>query len=314
MIAKTICISQPAYLSLAKGQLVIRLPEVEKADIPEGMKESLIVKRPIEDLDLLVLDNKQITITQGLLTALVENNTAVITCDNRNMPSGLLFPLVGNCIQEERYEYQIETSQARKDIAWRLVVERKVKNQAKVLELFDCENYRTLEEYCKSLKDGDRTNIEARAASVYWKSLFKDTAYPDFTRSRDGNPPNNLLNYGYAIIRALVAKALISTGLLPTLGIHHKNRYNPFCLADDMMEPYRPYVDSLVYEIVADGSESIYEITTELKRRLLTLPSVSVIIGNRKTSILQATSQTAASLLSFLKNERNDIELPIITE
>ena len=314
MIAKTICISQPAYLSLAKGQLVIRLPEVEKADIPEGMKESLIAKRPIEDLEMLVLDNKQITITQGLLTALVENNTAIITCDNRNMPSGLLYPLVGNCIQEERYEYQIELSQARKDLAWRLVVERKVKNQAKVLELCDCENYRALEEYCKSVKDGDRTNIEARAASVYWKSLFKDTAYPDFTRSRDGNPPNNLLNYGYAIIRALVAKALISTGLLPTLGIHHKNRYNPFCLADDMMEPYRPYVDSLVYEIVADGSESIYEITSELKRRLLTLPSVSVIIGNRKTSILQATSQTAASLLSFLKNERNDIELPIITE
>lgn len=308
MIKKTLYFGNPAYLSLKNAQMVIKLPEVENNDtLPDSFKTKNTITKPIEDIGIVVLDNKQITITSGLLEALLENNSAVITCDSKGMPTGLMLPLYGNTTQNERFRAQIEASLPLKKQLWQQTIQHKIANQATVLK--DIVNVETgcMYTWVKEVRSGDPDNLEGRAAAYYWKNLFGHI--PGFNRERTGVPPNNLLNYGYAILRAVIARALVSSGLLPTLGIHHHNRYNAYCLADDIMEPYRPYVDKLVLEIVNRYGENV-ELTRDIKAELLTIPTIDVTIQGKRSPLMIAATQTTASLHKCFAGEHRRIHYP----
>lgn len=310
MIKKTLCFCNPAYLSLRNAQLVIKIPEIEKVDsLSEDFKKAAEVTRPIEDIGVVVLDHKQITITQGALEALLENNCAVITCDSQHLPVGLFLPLVGNTTQNERFRDQLNASIPLRKQLWQQTIQCKIKNQATVLKEFSSVETRCMEVWANDVRSGDPDNLEARAAVYYWKNLFSHI--PDFVRAREGVAPNNLLNYGYAILRAVVARSLVSSGLLPTLGIHHHNRYNAYCLADDIMEPYRPYVDRLVYEITDHyGNEN--ELSKDIKAELLSIPTLDVVINGKRSPLMVAVSQTTSSLYKCFSGELRKIAYPAL--
>ena len=312
MIKRTLCFTNPAYLSLKDRQMVIRLPEVEKSDMPDALKVGSVRTIPIEDVGVVVLDNKQITLTQGLLEALLENNCSVITCDSRSMPVGLMLPLCGNTLQSERFRDQLDASLPLKKQLWQQTVKAKIDNQMAVLVRCAGAETGCMRRWAADVRSGDPDNLEGRAAAYYWKSLFGGLSWlAGFTRDREGMPPNNLLNYGYAILRAVIARSLVSSGLLPTLGIHHQNRYNAYCLADDMMEPYRPYVDELVYGIVVEyGADIPDDITKDLKMRLLGIPVVEVRIGGKRSPLMVAATQTTASLYKCFTGEMRRIAYP----
>lgn len=308
MIKKTLYFGNPVYLSLRNAQLVIKLPEVVKNEsLPDTFKEQTEVTKPIKDIGVVVLDNKQITITSGVLEALLENNSAVITCDSKSMPVGLMLPLYGNTTQNERFRRQLEASLPLKKQLWQQTIRAKIENQATALRKCIDEEMKCMRIWAADVKSGDSDNLEARAAAFYWKNLFSDIH--GFTREREGIPPNNLLNYGYAILRAVVARALVTSGLLPTLGIHHHNRYNAYCLADDIMEPYRPYVDELVFGIVRSGMR-YGELTKELKIQLLGIPTLEVRIDGKRSPLMVAVSQTTASLYKCFSGELRRIAYP----
>ena len=308
MIKRTLYFGNPAYLSLKNAQLVVKLPEIEKSDLlPEHFKKQSERTIPVEDIGVVVLDNKQITITHGLLESLLENNCAVITCDRKSLPVGLLLPLYGNTTQNERFRDQLEVSVPLKKQLWQQTIQYKIRNQAAVLGGMRQVVVKNMLVWASEVKSGDSNNIEARAAAYYWRNLFIEI--PEFTRDRDGCPPNNLLNYGYAILRAIVARALVTSGLLPTLGIHHHNRYYAYCLADDIMEPYRPYVDELVVKIVDFGIDC-KELTTGLKAQLLGIPVVDVVIDGQRSPLMIAVGQTTASLYKCFTGELRKISYP----
>lgn len=313
MIKKTLYFGNPAYLSLRMGQMVIKLPEVEKnKNLPASFKKDATVTRPVEDIGVVVLDNRQITLTQGLLEALLENNCAVVTCDGRSLPVGLMLPLYGNTTQNERFRYQLDASLPLKKQLWQQTIKRKIENQATVLA--ECTSVETacMRKWAADVRSGDPDNLEGRAAAYYWKHLFSALPHVvNFTRDREGEPPNMLLNYGYAILRAMVARALVSSGMLPTLGIHHHNRYNAYCLADDIMEPYRPYVGRLVFQMVKSLPAALpQELTKEQKAQLLTIPVLDVQVGNRKSPLMVAATQTTASLYRCFAGELRHIVYP----
>ena len=311
MIKKTLCFSNPAYLSLRDAQLVIKLPEVEKAaNLTEDFKKTTEITRSIEDIGVVVLDNKQITITQGALEALLENNCAVITCDSSHLPVGLLLPLVGNTTQNERFREQLDASLPLRKQLWQQTMQQKIRNQAAVLNKCSEAKTKCMQVWANNVRSGDPENLEARAAVYYWKCLFGHI--PGFIRDREGVAPNNLLNYGYAILRAIVARSLVASGLLPTLGIHHHNRYNAYCLADDIMEPYRPYVDQLVYDITEQYGVDI-ELSKDIKAELLSIPTLDVIIGGKRSPLMIAASQTTASLYKCFSGELRKIAYPEMT-
>ena len=312
MIKKTLYFGNPAYLSLRMEQMVIKLSEVEKAiGISSVTKEQSVVTRPIEDIGIVVLDNKQITITQGLLEALLENNCAVITCDSHRMPVGLMLPLCGNTVQSERFQDQISASLPLRKQLWQQTVKAKINNQSRVLTICSQVESRCMKKWSDDVKSGDSDNQEARAAAYYWKKIFTNIkGLEDFTRNRDGIEPNNLLNYGYAILRAIVARALVSSGMLPTFGIHHHNRYNAYCLADDIMEPYRPYVDELVYKIVEKYGADNLQLTKDIKTVLLSIPTIDVVISGKRSPLMVGVTQTTASLYKCFSGEQRVIAYP----
>ena len=312
MIKRTLCFTNPAYLSLKDRQMEIRLPEVEKSDMPDALKVGSVRTIPIEDVGVVVLDNKQITLTQGLLEALLENNCSVITCDSRSMPVGLMLPLCGNTLQSERFRDQLDASLPLKKQLWQQTVKAKIDNQMAVLARCAGAETGCMRRWAADVRSGDPDNLEGRAAAYYWKNLFRGLSWlSGFTRDREGMPSNNLLNYGYAILRAVIARSLVSSGLLPTLGIHHHNRYNAYCLADDMMEPYRPYVDELVYGIVVEyGADIPDDITKDLKMRLLGIPVAEVRIGGKRSPLMVAATQTTASLYKCFTGEMRRIAYP----
>ncbi|OAV72648.1 CRISPR-associated endonuclease Cas1, subtype II/NMENI [Bacteroidales bacterium Barb6] len=308
MIKKTLYFGSGVYLSVRNGLLVIRLPEVERNDtLPKDFKQQSVITKPIEDIGIIVLDNRQITITHGVLEKLLENDVALITCDSRSLPVGLMLPLYGNTTQSERFRDQIDASLPLKKQLWQQTIQYKIKNQAAALNQLRGETVKNMLVWANDVRSGDPDNLEARAAAYYWKNLFPSVS--DFTRDREGVAPNNLLNYGYAILRAVVARGLVVSGMLPTLGIHHHNRYNAYCLADDIMEPYRPFVDELVVGIV-DGGQDYTQITKELKAKLLTIPTLDVVIGGQRSPLMVAVSQTTASLYKCFKGEIRRISYP----
>ena len=308
MIKKTLYFGNPAYLSLKNSQMLIRLPEVERNEtLPDKFKAEAVRTIPIEDIGVVVLDNNQITLTHGLMEKLLSNNCALVTCDNKRMPYGMMLPLSGNTTQTERYRYQIDASLPLKKQLWQQTVEAKIKNQAHVLSVTTGAVVKNMHKWRVDVKSGDPDNYEARAAVYYWANLFSDIE--KFVRSREGEPPNNLLNYGYAVLRAVVARSLVASGLLPTLGIHHRNKYNAYCLADDIMEPYRPFVDKLVIEIMQSSSD-ITEITKEHKSQLLNIPVLDVIINNKRSPLMIAVQQTTASLAQCFMGDIRKIKYP----
>ncbi|MDE5788414.1 MAG: type II CRISPR-associated endonuclease Cas1 [Bacteroidaceae bacterium] len=308
MIKKTLYFGNPMYLSLRNSQLVLRIPDIEKnGNLSDTFKKETERTIPIEDIGVVVLDNRRITITTGAMEAMLENNCAVITCDEKSMPVGLMLPLCGNTLQSERFRHQIDASLPLKKQLWQQTVRQKILNQAAVLVYNTNRQAKNMLVWANNVKSGDSENMEARAAAFYWKNIFPEL--PHFVRNREGEPPNNLLNYGYAILRACVARGLVGSGLLPTLGIHHHNRYNAYCLADDIMEPYRPFVDRLVIELMQQNY-NYSEITREFKARLLTIPSLDVIIDGKRSPLMIAVGQTTASLAKCFNGEARKIAYP----
>ncbi len=300
MIKKTLFFGNPAYLAVKNSQLVIKRTD------PETQQE-VVRTIPIEDIGVVVLEDRQITITNVALDSLLQNNCAVITCDEKHMPAGMLLPLEGNTIQSERFANQIDASLPLKKQLWQQTVQAKIRNQASVLKRLSGVEVGCMLAWANDVKSGDSDNLEGRAAAYYWKNIFP--SLPEFTRDREGEIPNNLLNYGYAIVRAVIARALVASGLLPTLGIHHHNRYNAYCLADDIMEPYRPYVDELVINIM--HSDIDYgELTPELKKQLLGLPVTEVVIGGQRSPLMVGASQTTSSLCKCYSGELRKMAYP----
>lgn len=281
MIKRTLFFGNPAYLSTKNEQLVVNFPE-------ENKDQKTI---PIEDLGYVVLEDPQITITNGLMRKLIQNKTAVVTCDAQHLPCSLLQPLVGHSEQTERMRHQLNASVPLKKQLWQQTVSAKIENQATHLDQCN-KNALKLKRWATEVKSGDAHNHEAIAAAHYFQNLFN---IEGFSRNQKGIPPNNLLNYGYAILRAVAARALVSSGMLPSVGIFHHNKYNAFCLADDVMEPYRPFVDAVVYEIVETGC-NMEELTNILKIELLNLPAMDVWIDGKQSPLMNAMSRTTNSL------------------
>ena len=301
MIKRTLCFSNPAYLSMQNRQLVVRL---EKHGTESERQTTTI---PIEDIGMVLLDNPQITLTHGLMAALLDNNASVITCDSHHMPVGLTLPLEGHTVQSERFQDQLSASQPLRKQLWQQTVQQKILNQAALLRELHGTETGNMTAWAAEVRSGDSTNLEGRAAAYYWTQLLPDI--PGFTRSRDGMYPNNFFNYGYAILRAVIARALVSSGLLPTLGIHHHNRYNAYCLADDIMEPYRPYTDRLVVQTLKQFPQTA-EVTTDIKRLLLTIPTLEVNINGQRSPLMVAASQTTASLARCFAGESRKLSYP----
>ncbi len=303
MIKRTLYFGNPIYLSTQYDQLRIQLPEVvNNSTLNSHFKQSAERTIPIEDIGVVVLDHNQITITHATLQALLNNNVAIITCDSAHMPTGLMLPLSGNTTQSERFRAQIDASTPLRKQLWQQTIQQKIENQANTLKQCRGLEVRNMLKWAGEVKSGDPDNLEARAAVYYWANLFTH-----FKRDRDGLPPNNLLNYGYAILRAIVARALVASGLLPTLGIHHHNRYNAYCLADDIMEPYRPYVDQIVLPLHDSG---VTQLDTSTKAQLLSLPTVEVKIGGKRSPLMVAVAQTTASLYKCYAGESRKIVYP----
>lgn len=307
MIKRTLYFGNPAYLSKSNSQLIVRLPEVEKNDsLPPIFKRDAVATIPIEDIGVVILDNYQIVITQGLIESLIDNNTAIISCDKTHHPVGLMMPLCGNKIQSERFQVQIQASEPLKKQLWQQTIKAKIKNQAALLKKQGCD-VKNMLHWADSVKSGDSENHEARAAAYYWKNIFPSDM--KFLRERFGEAPNNLLNYTYAILRAIVARGLVSSGLLPTLGIHHHNKYNAYCLADDIMEPYRPYADALVLDIVKSG-EDITELNTAMKKQLLSIATIDIIIEGERSPLMVGLQRTTSSLVKCFEGETRKILYP----
>ena len=309
MIKKTLYFSNPAYLSCEKEQMVIEMPSITKAKTHPSIQQKGVLTRPIEDLGVIVLDNPQITLTHGLIDKLLANRTAIVTCSKNHLPFGLCLPLYGNTTQNERFRKQLTASLPLQKQLWQQTVQQKIRNQAEVLRRFTSEKATNLDAWAREVRSGDSTNLEARAAAYYWKTLFPEVE--QFTREREGESPNNFLNYGYAILRALVARALVITGLLPTLGIHHHNKYNAYCLADDIMEPYRPYVDKLVIRLTRKYGY-VKELDQKIKAELLAIPTLDVHINQQRTPLLVGVSQTTASLYQCFAGESRKIDYPLL--
>ncbi len=295
MIKRTLYFGNPAYLKTVNEQMVIELLDGNESKVT-----------PIEDVGLLILDHQQITITQSLLTKLLANNTAVITCDSTHHPTGMLLNLDGHTLQSQKFQAQINATMPLKKQLWQQTVMAKISNQASLLAL-EKEEYATLRTYAREVKSGDSENHEALAAAYYWKRIFPD--FLEFRRERYGLPPNNLLNYGYSILRAVVARSLTASGLLPTLGIHHRNQYNAYCLADDIMEPYRPFVDRVICNIIRMNGKFL-EMTQAMKKDLLAIPAMDVRIDGQKSPLMNAVQRTTASLSKCYEGSGRKIIYP----
>ncbi len=300
MIKRTLQIGSPCHLKCANSQLVVSYSHVK------GQETKPDRTVPIEDIGILVLEHQQITLTHYLLDQLVSNNVAVITCNDTHHPTGMLLPLEGNTIQSERFRYQIEATEPLKKQLWQQTVKAKIANQAAVFSKWNINN-KLLVNLSTSVLSGDTGGCEGTAAVHYWQNLFPDSWL--FFRRRDGIPPNNLLNYGYAILRATMARAIVGAGLLPTFGIFHRNRYNAYCLADDIMEPYRPFIDVIVRGII-DETSIVGVLTQDFKTRLLNVATVDVLLNDEKSPLMLAMQRTATSLARCYAGEQRKILYP----
>lgn len=294
MLKRALFFSTPHTLSLRDNQLVLQ--SKESPDVQKSV--------PIEDLGFVILEHPQTIVTLPLLNALSDNNVAVVFCGANRMPNALLMNLDSNNTQGESYRAQIQASEPLKKGLWRQIVEAKIRNQAAVLHRFG-KNGDKLKPYYLHVKSGDTDNREGAAARIYWTELLGN----GFIRERDGPYPNNLLNYGYTILRAAVARSLMGSGLFPAFGLFHRNRYNAFPLADDVMEPYRPYVDALVYELYARGET---QLTKEVKSELLRILFVDTRFDKVLRPLDIGLTITTASLAKCFAGTQKKIVYPLL--
>lgn len=286
--------TSPVYLSLKDHQLVITFKDNNDT-----------VTRPIEDIGFVVIEHPEVTFSIPVLNELADNNVSVVFCDKKKMPKTMLMTLEGNTTQQESYKFQIDATAPTKKNVWKQLIESKIKNQSLLLNKVG-KNGDVLKQFYMNVKSGDTDNREGAAAREYWGNLFGD----GFRREREGLPPNNLLNYGYTILRAAVARALIGSGLYPAFGVFHRNRYNAFPLADDVMEPYRPFVDEIVYYLYYDGA--VNELDNQAKGKLLRVLFSDVRMGKVTRPLENALSLTTASLLKMFKGETDKLSLPML--
>lgn len=296
MIKRTLLFSNPVHLSTRKNQVVIKYPDEEKQPTV-----------PIEDVGVLLMEHPQITISHTLISKLLANNAAIVTCDAQHLPQGMMLNLNGHHTQQEQFRNQMGVSEEMKARLWQQTVQAKIRNQAALLRQngLDTQN---MERWAGKVQPGDPDNYEARAAANHWKKLFEEHIR-SFKRGRFEGAPNNLLNYGYAVLRAVIARSLVGSGLLPTLGYHHRNKYNAYCLADDVMEPYRPYVDELVLELVR-SLDDYDELTRQIKGELLQVPVLDAFIGGQSSPLMLAAQQTTSSLAKCYAGDRKTIKFP----
>ncbi len=307
MIKRTLYFGNPAYLKTANEQLVVETPLPVPVQGEDGEEIKTTSKAiPIEDIGLLVIDHRQVTITQAVLSKLLANNTAVITCDDTHHPTGMMLSLDGHSLQAQKFTAQVNATQPLKKQLWQQTVAAKIRNQAAMLAFRRVEN-KIMLSLAENVKSGDSENAEAQAAAYYWKRVFPEDL--DFRRERYGPPPNNLLNYGYAILRAMVARSLVASGMLPTLGIHHRNQYNAYCLADDVMEPYRPYVDYVVFQLVRQNGQYL-DMNPAMKKALLEVPAMDVMIDGKKSPMMNAVQRTTASLAKCFEGTARKVLYP----
>ena len=294
MLYRSIYIGNPAYLKLKDKQLKVTNPETkeEKGSVP------------IEDIGLVMLDHYQITLSHQLIQELMKNNVILISCDERHLPLAGMLPFSGNTLFSERVKAQIEASEPLKTQLWKQTIECKILNQLKVLEQLG--KYATpMYEYLKNVKSGDTTNMEGIAAQHYWKHLIEG----DFLRDRFGDGPNPFFNFGYGVLLSIIARALVDTGLLLVLGIFHRNKYNPYCLASDIMEPYRPIVDLLVMKWLQLHPEK-QSLDKESKTFLLQIATQDVNIEKLVRPLMVGVKMTASSLLKCYTGEKRQISYP----
>ena len=297
MLKRTIYIGTPTSLKLKDKQLIIGDP------LTKEVKGSV----PIEDMAVLVLDHYQITISHQAIVMLQQHNVAIISCDQSHLPLGLMLPFHGHVVYSERLKHQINCSEPLRKQLWKQTVEAKIFQQKTLLEKLDFDA-QPMHQYLNQVKSGDSTNMEGIAAQYYWKQLFECS----FKREREGDVPNNYLNFGYSILRSMVARALVSSGLNPTIGIFHRNKYNPYCLADDIMEPYRPFVDELVFEWMNKPFRPT-ELDKQAKAYLLTIATKDVKIDGLIRPLLVAISSTTSSLYKCFSGEQRIIRYPMFT-
>lgn len=296
MLKRTLFFSKPSRLSTKDEQLIIELKESGETH-----------RAPIEDIGFIVMEHPQISFSMPLLDRLINNNVAVIFCNNYHMPSSMLLNLDGHHLQGELFRQQLSVSEPLKKNIWAQTVVNKIKNQARLLNKMGKPGER-LHTLASNVKSGDSTNREGLAARVYWQAMYGDR----FVRERYGPYPNVLLNYGYTVLRAAVARALAGSGLLSTMGIHHHNRYNAFALADDIMEPYRPFVDEVVYRLYQEDYEN-EEIDTDQKKAMLEVLTRDVMFENNRRPLMVGLSQTTASLAKVFAGEQRKIVYPLLT-
>jgi CRISPR-associated protein Cas1 len=237
---------------------------------------------------------------------LLENNIALVSCDKKHQPIGLMLNLDGHTLQSASFRAQVEAPLPLKKQLWQQTISAKIRNQATLLEMRHMPS-KYLFQLAGQVRSGDPENMEATAAGYYWRHFLGPEGR--FYRDRFGDPPNNLLNYGYAILRAMVARSLVGSGLMPTLGIFHRNQYNAYCLADDIMEPYRPFVDSIVWKITLDV-EGVYFLDKNIKRQILEIATMDVRQGKQVTPLQQAISRTTASLNACFSGKSKKILYP----
>lgn len=292
MIKRTLFITNAVCLTLKSKQLIILNKETQEEN-----------SVPIEDVGFLIIENNQVYISIPLINELANNNSSIVFCDEKHMPFTMTLPLECNSTQNQIFSTQIKASIPIQKNCWKMIIEQKIKNQGNVLEKHGY-NSKYIFNLAKEVKSDDTTNREGIAAKFYWGTLFGD----NWTRDRFGEYPNNLLNYGYAVLRAATARALIGSGLLPTLGIHHHNKYNAFALADDVMEPYRPFIDDLVLNYTRICKNQ--ELTVEFKKHILSALTMDVAFKKVTRPLMIGLSFTTSSLVKVLTGEVKKLSLP----
>jgi CRISP-associated protein Cas1 len=297
MIKRIIEISRAkTYLSIKLDQLIIRQGDEISSQIP------------CEDIGLLIVDHNGTTYTHSVFTTLLEAGAAIVLCGCDHHPVGMFLPTMANSIQTARMKSQLSAKEPLKKQLWKQIIKTKIKHQAKVLGP-DQDAHKGLLEMARQVRSGDPENKEAHASRLYWKYFISEI---NFRRGRDGAPPNNMLNYGYAIVRAAVARAIVGAGLNPSMGIHHHNKYNAFCLADDLLEPFRGFVDAKVLEVWSESpdEDDFAQLTQPIKARLLEVLYQEVKIGQYSGPLMVGLHRTAASLVKCCQGEQKQLDLP----
>lgn len=297
MIKRTLYFENPAHLSIRYGQLLVEFPK-------DSDRESRQV--PLEDIGVLVLDHRQITFTQSVVSALAQHYAAVIWCDDRHMPGALTWNMQGNSTFTEALRTQMEASEPLKKQIWKQTIEQKILNQAAVLDTLGYDGS-AVRKMAEKVNSGDPENMEGRAASRYWDLILRGY---EVTRGQDEPMPNPFFNYAYAILRAITARSLVMSGFLPALGIHHRNKYNSFCLADDIMEPYRPIADLLVLRWLAELPHMPETLRTADKATLLQLPVTDVTIDGKLRPLMVAMQHTTAGLMACFEGTKRKVPYP----